>query len=325
MAKISGNKLTDLIYKANSAAQVQSDPFLSGLASGVVDDCAIISIQGKKFLHTTDFGPLVGKDPFIAGKIAALNAISDIYAMGGTPQYASVILQFASNLPETEKEHILTGIFDACHAESVNIIGGHTINSTETIVGLSVIGEPGDGPILMKQGCQTGDALVISKPIGTGLLLRGYYHGLLGEQMYDEAIAAALSSNAVAKELLNSGCIHAMTDVTGFGLAGHLSEMLGGKNGARIFLSDVPYLSGVHQMNAAVMMSNYITDNYAYAANSHRIRADLTDIRAAALFDPQTNGPMLLSIGRELLSMAQKLGFACIGEVTGQTEIVAEG
>lgn len=325
MAKVSGNSLINLLFKASTAAQVQSDPFLSKLVGETVDDCAVLPIQTHKVLHTMDFGPLVGKDPFVAGKIAAMNAISDIYAMGGIPQYASVILQLAVDLTETEKEYILTGIFSACRTEGVNIVGGHTINSAETIIGLSVIGEPRDEVILTKQGSQTGDIIVMSKPLGTGLVLRGYYHGLLGEQMYDEAIATALSSNAVAKELLVSCCTHAMTDVTGFGLAGHLSEMLGHEKGARLFLSAIPYLSGVYQLSAAVMTNEYITSNYDYTANFHRIKADLTDIRAVALFDPQTNGPMLLCIGRELLPTAQRLGFTCIGEVTEQTEIVIEG
>lgn len=324
MAKASGRSLADLLCRASAVAQVQSDPFLSKLVNESIDDCAILPIQTHEILHTTDFGPLVGKDPFIAGEIAAMNALSDIYAMGGIPRYASVILQLAVDLTATEKEHILAGIFSACHAEGVNIVGGHTIDSTETIIGLSVIGEPRDKIILTKQGNQIGDMIVISKPIGTGLVLRGYYHGLLEEQMYNEAISTARSSNIVAMELLASSHTHAMTDITGFGLVGHLSEMLGCKKGARLYLSAVPYLRGIYQLSATAMTNDYITNNYDYAANSHRIKADMTDIRAVALFDPQTNGPMLLCIGKELLPTAQRLGFTCIGEVTEPTEIVIE-
>lgn len=318
MSKISGNQLIDLICNAKDLANIESNSF----TIQQIEDCAVVPISSGEALYTVDFGPLVGKDLYIAGKIAALNAISDIYAMGGTPKYALVLLSLDNQLDIQEKETILAGIYSACKDENVAVVGGHTIHANETLAGLSVIGEVGNNRVLKKKTCQIGDAIFISKPLGTGLALRGYYHGLLDDEQYQEAINVMIKSNVVDDMIVNSPFVHAMTDVTGFGFLGHLAEMLGNSRGARIYLNQIAYLESIKNMRSDVMINNYILNNFDYASKNHRIKSELDNIEKLAVCDPQTNGPILICADKKMISELQKFGYFYIGEVTDTTEII---
>jgi len=324
MSKVPGMELFELIVSAKSKMQPSSDDFLCTLVDGQIEDAAILPITTKNIISTSDFGPLVGTDLKTAGMIAALNALSDIYAMGGIPKYAVVLLQLTKGMTTKEKEEILTGLFDACHAEKVSIVGGHTIYGTETIAGLSVIGEPYNDIVISKHGCQTGDAIMISKALGIGLSLRGYYHNLLSEKDYRKAIKVALKSNALQERTILFPHIHAMTDITGFGLIGHLSEMLSDNMGAKIQVDTVPTLKGITLLNPLIMKGTQILANYEYASNRHHICGYMDTMKVLALFDPQTNGPLLISADPKLVPKAQMQGFTCIGEITARNDIVLE-
>lgn len=321
MSKIPGNQLLNLIYNAKNLANIGSDSF----TVQQIEDCAVVPVAKQEVLYTADFGPLVGKDYFIAGKIAALNAISDIYAMGGIPRYALVLLTLDNSLGTQEKEQILAGLYHACQEEKIVVVGGHTIYGKETLAGLSVIGEAGGNDILYKKTCHVGDAILISKPLGTGLALRGYYHGILNEDQYQKAIDVLQKSNIVDKLILNSMYTHAMTDVTGFGFIGHLTEMLGNNKGARIYLDQVPYLESINDLCVNVMLNNYISNNYDYASEHHRIKSELNSIKKLALFDPQTNGPIMICIDKKFVSDVERLGYYFVGEVIETNEIALIG
>ena len=324
MSKVPGVELSELIDAAKSKMQPSSDIFLDAIANGQMEDAAILPMTTENIINTVDFGPLVGKDLRNAGMIAALNAISDIYAMGGIPKYAVILLQLANTLTSEEKEELLAGIYDACHMEKVSVVGGHTIYGAETVVGLSVIGEPYNGIVISKHNCRIGDSVMLSKAIGTGLVLRSYYHNLLDEEDYKEAIGTALKSNAIQKQLVVSPYIHAMTDITGFGLIGHLSEMLDDDMGAKIQVDAVPVLKGIASLNPLVMKSHQILANYEYASNRHYIHGHMDTMKALALFDPQTNGPLLICMDRKLVPEAQKQGYTCIGQITAGNDIILD-
>lgn len=323
MSKVEGEQLFNLIYMAKEIA-AKKESNRAAILKEQAEDCAVIPFGKQELLFSTDFAPPVGDDLFIAGKIAGLNAISDIYAMGGIPKYALALLMLDTNLLIQEKEQILAGLYRICDEENIEIVGGHTINGNETIIGLSVIGESRNDRILYKQNCHVGDALMISKPLGTGIILRAYYLGLLDKKQYQYALDTMLQSNLVDNVILDSSLTHAMTDITGFGFVGHLSEMLGENKGANIYLSAVPFIKGINGLQTDIMLNDYIKNNYDYVENTHKIKCAMDDMRKLALFDPQTNGPILISVDKEFVSNAKKMGFIYVGDVIDVAEIVIQ-
>lgn len=306
MSKLSGIQLKQLLKGIGASSLME------------FQDCAIL--PKTELLFTIDFGPLVGKNCKEAGKIAALNAISDIYAMGGTALYASVILILENSMEKREKEVLLSSVMETCSMEGVEVIGGHTILGKQTIVGLAVIGKKGDR-LFLKKNCNTGDVLLINKEIGSGIALRGYYNGLLDETEYKELINVMTKSNHLDSEFLNLPFIHAMTDITGFGLIGHLTEMLNDEQGAKIFLNKIPYIKSILNLSVCALEAETINGNLEYAREKHPMRWHLDSIPKMALCDPQTNGPILVSADKRILPYIEKFGFVYIGLITEGNEI----
>ncbi len=321
MAKASGNELERLILCAKNSAKISDDVFLDHLSQSKFEDSAILPILSNDILHTIDFGPPVGNDMKTAGKISALNALSDIYAMGGNPCFASVILQLSKSLTDKDKTDLLTGLFYTCNNENVKIVGGHTTIGIETTLGLSVIGKPGKR-IINKDGCLTDDLIMISKPIGTGIIFRANYNDLIEQSLYQKAIEVALISNKIGNKLSNYPFVHAMTDVTGFGLIGHLTEMIGANKGAKLSLDLIPIINGTAEINAGNILDATIRNNMYYAANLHRIVHNLDSTETAVLFDPQTNGPLMICIDPTYQHEAENLGFTKIGIITDNPKII---
>lgn len=287
-------------------------------------DCAILPKAKTDLLFTTDFGPLVGKDCRESGKIAALNAISDIYAMGGIALYASVILVLGNDISKKERDDLLSSVIETCREEMVETVGGHTISGKETIVGLAVIGKMGRR-LFRKNNCQVGDALLINKRIGTGIALRGYYNGLLGEEQYQDFIQVMTQSNRLEDDFLELPYIHAMTDITGFGLLGHLSEMLSDEQGADLFLDAIPYVNSILDLSSFALENEFIQNNMDYARERHDIRWHMDTMKKLALCDPQTNGPILVSADKRIIHDIDRYGFYYIGTVTENNKIVLYG
>ena len=320
MSKLSGVELSLLLKQAQN-----NEIILQKKSTDNFEDSAIINLNKDTYLFSNDFGPVVGNDPFKAGQISALNAISDIYVTGGIPLYALVTLIIEKNTSLDVSSQILSGIRQTCLNEGVNIVGGHTIVSLENIVGLSIIGKTNGILPVLKQGCHSDDWLYITKPIGTGLVLRGFYHGLIDEKICSEAYDVMLESNKIALKIAGVTGIHAMTDITGFGLIGHLSEMLGDKFGAIININSVKFLSSLQYLTPQVMTSQYIFNNISYSKMKHNIKINDDSIFSLALFDPQTNGAILVSADPLLDRFLTENGFTKIGKIiSDNTEIIVK-
>lgn len=311
MAKLPGSKLLDILN------------YLEFDELGQFEDSARLNIECTDLLFTTDFGPTVGKTPEDAGTIAVLNAISDIYAMGGIPLYALIIVIFGNDLDNDERKRLLTTVQKTCKSENVRVIGGHSIVGDKTIVGLSVVGKAGE-KLYKKANCKLGDILLLTKPLGTGLGLQAYYNGQLELQAYSEIMEVMKKSNKLDEELLKNDYVHSITDVTGFGLAGHLSEMLKKNQGAIIFEDNIPILECIGNISYTFLNNEHIANNIEYARERKRIRWHLDSIKKIALCDPQTNGPLLISADRRFLDVSEKYNIQYIGEIVEGEEILLQ-
>lgn len=267
----------------------------SGIDLGAGDDAAILSVNGAKLAIATDHLRAFSEDPWLMARIATLHALGDIWAMGATPQAALVSLilpRQSENLQRRMLAEIMAGISTELNAAGAGIAGGHTTLGSELTIGLTVTGTVGDR-ILTKAGAQPGDALILTKPIGSGTILAAE----MAKTAPGRAVAALwphlLHSQAQAARIL-SPHTHAMTDITGFGLAGHLDEILRASGvGAQLDLQAIPLFDGAEDLAARGTASTLAPANRA--ALLGRISAPQTP-RAALLFDPQTTGGLLAAV-----------------------------
>lgn len=319
LAKLSGSELSIMLNNVQNLIA----PGSLNKVKHPFDDCAVIDCPSDKLLFTTDQNPPVGHEPYIAGKIAALHAISDIYAMGGRPFCALSSLVLGNNMSVKHGEKILLGIYDACNQENVLVAGGHTIYSVEPIIGLSVIGIPNaDGGIFAKKNCTIGDKIFMSKKLGANLVLRGFYNKMLDEVAYNCAIDIMTQSNSIAQTIATSKDVHALTDITGYGLLGHLSEMLNSSQGAIIYLNTIPFLHQIHNLSYVQMKTKYINANLEYVKQRKKFKYTIDSSEKLTLLDPQTNGGLLAVAGTNASKFLIENGFTCIGEITDSNEII---
>ncbi len=316
LAKIGGLSLASLVGEAFRAV-----PGVGVAPTELPEDCAVIDVAGGSLLLTTDFGPLVGPDLYRAGRIAATHAMSDVYAMGGTPIAALVMLVVDPALPRGAAANVEAGLLAACQDDGVPIVGGHTIEGQEAMAGLSVIGVPGDR-ILRKSGARAGDQVMLSKPIGTGMILRAFQEGVLEFDQLDEALASMETSNrAASRAAAREGAV-AVTDITGFGLLGHLAEMMAADGlGVDLRLDSIPVLSAAQGLPPSLTRSRFIDDNLQYCRNLLQVTGLLDRARVAALLDPQTSGGLLAIVPGDGADALRQAGFAHVGEVTSEPRI----
>ena len=302
----------------------------SGGLLGIGDDAAVLQIGTVQQVIATDHLRAFTEDPWLMARIATIHALGDIWAMGATPHSAlvSIILpRLSQDLQARTLREIMTGINDTLSAAGATLAGGHTTLGAELTIGLTVTGLAGDR-VLTKAGAQPGDALILTKPIGSGTLLAAE----MIKKAPGRAIAALwpyltqAQGRAVA---ILAPHAHALTDVTGFGLAGHLDEMLRtGPLGARIDLASIPVFEGAEPLAAQGIASTLAPANRA--ALLGRINAPQSP-RAALLFDPQTAGGLLAAIpqsrSQSLLSDLCATGYtaAIIGTITNQDSGVGDG
>lgn len=263
------------------------------------DDAAIIEINNETCLiQTVDFFLPLVNNAFDFGRIAAANAISDVYAMGGKPIMALSMLGWPQDvLPLELAKDVLKGAESICKEAGISISGGHSIETKEPLFGLSVSGVVEKQNIKRKNTCQLGDYLYISKPLGLGLLSNAIKHNLLSEEGYQVLIETACRLNTVGVELGKLKSVNAMTDVTGFGLLGHLTEMLGGKFGAELNLESIPVIPEAKGLAEKMVYPNITTSNYNYVKD----HCDgLNGLEFLWLCDPQTSGGLLVSSHEDL-------------------------
>src|SRR4051795_5998555 len=294
-AKYSAARLEELL---KGFVPVDSENLLVGLAPA--DDAAVYRIDHERaIIFTLDFFPPVVDDPGDYGAIAATNALNDVFAMGGTPLLALSIAAFPEELPV----EMLGEIFAAADAQVREagglLAGGHTIRDAEPKYGLAVVGTVHPDHIWPKNGARPGDALFLTKPLGTGLIMTGVKRGLAGTQPLERAIRWLRTLNKRAADVLRPFSPHAVTDVTGFGLFGRSYEMAD-RSGVRIVLESerFPAIDGAADMARKGVRTSGDPRNRDFAA-AHVTAAGIAETYDALGYDPQTAGGLLVSLPRD--------------------------
>jgi selenide,water dikinase len=262
------------------------------------DDAAVYKLNDSQALiATTDFFMPIVDDPLDFGRIAATNAISDVYAMGGTPIMALALVGMPINVLSTATiGRILEGGASVCRAAGIPIAGGHTIDSVEAIYGLVALGLVHPDRVKRNADAKAGDVLVLGKPIGVGVMSAALKKGELGEAGYAQMIATTTKLNTPGPDLAALPGVHAITDVTGFGLAGHGLEMARGA-GCRVEIdwAAVPQLPGVRALAAQGFVTGASGRNWAGYGRDVTLPAGFAAEDKALLTDPQTSGGLLVA------------------------------
>ena len=262
------------------------------------DDAAVYQLNDEQALiATTDFFMPIVDDPHDFGRIAATNAISDVYAMGGRPIMALALVGMPINVLSTQTiGRILEGGAAACRAAGIPIAGGHTIDSVEAIYGLVAIGLIHPKHIKRNADARPGDVLVLGKPLGVGVMSAALKKGELGEAGYAQMIARTTQLNTPGPDLAALPGVHALTDVTGFGLAGHCLEMARGAGcDVHIEWQSVPLLDGVRELAARGFVTGASDRNWAGYGADVVLPSGFAAPDRALLTDPQTSGGLLVS------------------------------
>jgi selenide, water dikinase len=289
------------------------------------DDAAVYRLNdAQAIVATTDFFMPIVDDPFDFGAIAATNAISDIYAMGATPLFALALVAMPVNqLPVDTIRRILAGGESICAKAGIPIVGGHTIDSVEPIYGLVAIGLVDPAHVKRNAGAQPGDALILGKPLGVGIYSAALKKGLLSDEGYAAMLASTTQLNTPGIALGKRPDVHALTDVTGFGLLGHLMEICRGSGAsATIDLAHMPLLADALQFARDGVVTGASGRNWAGYGHEVTLAGGLGDAERALLSDPQTSGGLLAACAPhaadEVLAIFRAEGFkeaAVIGEV----------
>jgi cysteine desulfurase len=267
------------------------------VGSDQADDAAVYRINDQQaIVQTLDFFTPIVDDPYTFGAIAAANALSDIYAMGAKPLFALNIVGFPSGrLPMAVLKEILHGASDKASEAGIQVIGGHTVDDTEPKFGMAVTGIIHPEKILRNSGAKPGDVLILTKPIGTGILATAMKRGLSDQQFNNLAIYHMLQLNKTAAEIMLEFPVSTATDITGFGLLGHLHEVTAASGvDAEIIASDVPLLPGAEDMAAAGVIPGGTLNNLEYAERFVVWDEKISYIKKVLLCDAQTSGGLLV-------------------------------
>jgi selenide,water dikinase len=288
----------------------------------LTDDLAIV--------QTIDFFPPVVNDPYIYGQIAAANAVSDIYAMGGTPKTALNLVGFPDNeLSFDVLAEIQRGGAERCQAAGVVIVGGHSVRDTEVKFGYAMTGIIRPDRILTNAGARPGDKLVLTKALGTGFITTASKAEACPPDVLQEACASMVQLNDIGRDAMLATGGHSATDITGFGLAGHALEMAEGSHVTLVFeLSRLPLLPGADKLAHKPYFTRARSTNISYAGSSLRIEGPADDVRLEFLYDPQTSGGLLISVpaaqAEKLVEMAKANGAnatTVVGEVIERADV----
>jgi len=277
---------------------VLNDPRLTvGFDSS--DDAAVFQISpDTALISTVDFFPPVVGDPYHFGLIAAANALSDVYAMGGQALYALNLVCFPQDMDKDILGRILRGGAEKVAEAGAILCGGHSIYDPEPKYGLAVTGRAHPDKILRNNTCRSGDALILTKPLGVGLVMNAVRAGVAAENEYQAALSAMERLNRSAAEKMDKYPVSAATDVTGFGLLVHALEMAGEDKTMTLNFDSLPVLPGALAHAAAFLVTAAGQRNRNHSAG----QVDLTGVGAAGqelLFDPQTSGGLLISVPQE--------------------------
>jgi selenide, water dikinase len=307
----------------NSAGFAVPKELLVGIETS--DDAAVYKLNDEQALiATTDFFMPIVDDPYDFGRIAATNAISDVYAMGGTPIMALALVGMPINkLPIDIIGKIIKGGESICAEAGIPIGGGHTIDSVEPIYGLVVMGLVHPSKIKRNADAKAGDILILGKPLGVGVLSAALKKGALDAAGYTTMIASTTKLNKPGIALSNLTGVHALTDVTGFGLLGHMLEIARGAGlTAKLKMEKIPLLANVQQLASSGFVTGASLRNWEGYGHDVILGEDISTVQKALLTDPQTSGGLLVSCDpssvAEVLALFAREGFAhaaVIGEM----------
>jgi len=299
-AKYSAARLETLL---RGFVPAESEDLLVGLDPA--DDAAVYRLDAERALvFTVDFFPPLVDDPYDFGAIAATNALNDVFAMGGSPLLALSVAALPQELPTETVAAVFAGADDQVRAAGAFLAGGHTIRDAEPKYGLAVVGTVHPDGLWPKAGAQVGDVLLLTKPLGTGIVLQAVRDGGAPEGALEAAVAAMRTLNAAAAEALRPLRPNAVTDVTGFGLLGHAHE-LGSRSGVRVELdaAALPALPGALELAADGVRTGGDRRNREFAGPHVESEAD--EAAEALAYDPQTAGGLLVSIPADRAAVAQ--------------------
>jgi len=277
------------------------------------DDAAVFQVDDKKaVISTTDFFMPIVDDPFDFGRIAATNALSDVYAMGGKPIMALSLLGWpVDKLPPEVAGHVIEGARQTCHEAGIPLAGGHSIDTPEPIFGLAVTGMIDCDKIVQNSGAGKGCLLYLTKPLGIGILTTAEKKGILREEDQGLATQWMLKPNTLGVQLAGMEGVRAMTDVTGFGLLGHLIEMCEASDlSAEVISHEVPVIEEVTRYVTMGSIPGGTERNFT--SYGHKIN-HLTDEQKDLLCDPQTSGGLLIAVNpaseKKFTQLTKKEGF----------------
>lgn len=299
---------------ANSPAQVFKD-LLVGTESS--DDAAVYRINDTQaIIATTDFFMPIVDDPYDFGRIAATNAISDVYAMGGKPFMALALLGIpVGKMPMAAAQRIVAGGQSVCQSIGIPVAGGHSIDSPEPIYGLVALGLVHPDKVKRNDRAQAGDVLILGKGLGVGIMSAAMKKGELRDKAYAQMLESATKLNTPGLALADMPQVHALTDVTGFGLLGHLLEICRGAGlAAEVQWSQVPILSAARHLLEAGFVTGASERNWNSYSHQVSMPAGDTTLQRRMLTDPQTSGGLLVACAADaaiaVLDIFKAQGFA---------------
>ena len=311
--KIAPGVLSDILK--TTTAMPLPPQLLVGIETA--DDAAVYQLNDEQALiATTDFFTPIVDNPRDFGRIAATNALSDVYAMGATPIFALAVVGMPlDKLPREVIGAILQGGAEVCREAGIPIAGGHSIDVLEPIYGLVGLGVVDPAKVKTNAGARDGDVLVLSKPLGVGILSAALKKGLLSAQGYATMIQWTTTLNRVGARLADIEGVHAVTDVTGFGLAGHLLEMCrGSKLGAQLRFATLPVIAEAAVLVREGIATGASARNWASYGQDLALMAAAEQWQRTLLTDPQTSGGLLIACAESALEAVQAAISAAQGE-----------
>lgn len=315
MAKLAPSDLAQVLSKLPK--QDFSNDVLVGFETS--DDAGVFKLNDKTALvQTVDFFTPVADEPEIYGQIAAVNSMNDIYAMGGTPLTALSIVCYPQKGDWNILGEIMLGGQKALNAENVVVLGGHSVDDKEIKFGYSITGIVDPKRVMRNSGAQPGDLLVLTKPIGTGVISTAIKFQKASKKAEEAALNIMTTSAAAASKLMNEVGANGCTDITGFGLLGHCFEMAKASNVKLKIMSDkIPLLPDVLELIEQKMLTRGDKNNRVYVGENIKIKKRVTAQMQSALFDPQTAGGLLISLEKDKANyLVEKLeGATIIGKV----------
>lgn len=301
--KISPATLKEIL---NTGDELPADPRL-WVGNESHDDAAVLQWSGDEgLIATTDFFMPMVDDAFAFGKIAAANALSDVYAMGGTPLMALAILGWPiDRIPVSQAQQVMEGARLVCRMAGVPLAGGHSIESAEPIFGLAVNGRVHKTHLKRNNTAQPGDLLYLTKPLGAGIISAALKRGQLDDATHLDALVAYMSAlNKIGEAFGKMSGVHAMTDVTGFGLAGHLLEMCEGSGlSAEVRVNDLPVYPFLQAYIARHIYPDMTMKNYSHYASKI---STMSLPQLMLMCDPQTSGGILISVAESAKSEIER-------------------